>query len=94
MEVNGDLVFVENVVKNEQIVECLERDGVEENLGVQETLELIVLFFSFDVFFQWMNIEVSFSIPKLVVIVSQVEVWEFILKVDFRGFEWSVIYQW
>lgn len=66
MEVDGDLLLVEHVVKQEEIVHGHERYGVDEAASVQERFEVVVLLVLLYVVFKFVDVKVALSMPVLV----------------------------
>ncbi len=65
VEVDGDLLFIENEVQEEQIVLGHKRDWIDEAAAVQESLEIVVLLVLLDLFFKLVDIEVALGMPEL-----------------------------
>ena len=85
----------EREMQEEQVVYSQERYRVHETLGIQETLEVVVLFILFDVLFQLIDVEVSLSMPLLVFevfhISNRILPCEARFQVESSCFEWSVV---
>jgi len=66
MVVNGDLLLWESEMHYEEVVHSHERDGVNKAFCIQEALEIVVFLIFFTVFFEFKHIEITFSMPLLV----------------------------
>jgi len=95
VEIYCDLLLGEGVVQQEQVVYSHEGDGVDEALGIQETLEVVVLVVALDVLFKFKYVEVSLSMPLLILEVLHVRngilASKARLQVEPSGLEGSVV---
>jgi hypothetical protein len=95
VEIYCDLLLGEGVVQQEQVIHSHERDRIDEALGIQETLEVVVLVVALDVLFKFKYVEVSLSMPLLILEVLHVRngilASKARLQVEPSGFEGSVV---
>ena len=81
MEINGDFLIVEYVVKIEGIVQSHEGDGIYQAFLVEEPFEFQVLVVVCQVGIHCSGVEVSLCIKEFVDIVSEVHFWKHFLQI-------------
>ena len=77
-----------------QIMLRHEQNWKDEALLIQECFHFNVLLICVAIIVQLGLVEVSLSIEKIVNIISQIPLWEMMLKVKFTKLEWFIAIHW
>lgn len=91
MIVYGNLLLEEHVVQIEHVRNSGEGNGVNKAVTSQECLEFCILDVRLEIVIEFTDVEVLFSIVKLVNVVVKVPIGEALLQPELAHLEWSVV---